>query len=547
MKQRYFLLTALFLGLLSSCYDDEGCYDYTDSVKVKFSNDVTSDYTFMVDTPFEMDAPVTFSKEVTHPDETFTIEWYMNKELVFTGYHLKYKFERGGAYELVLKVIHNETGETYLSDKIAITAKNNFDWGWMILSDMGDGKSNLSFITPKMKATHHIDQQIEGGLGHEPKGIFYYYVNGSIPGVYVAGLPKIIINQGSGNVTLDGNSLQKDMWLADEFEGRKEPDNLEIMGFAFKEDYYVICSKEGDVYMRCVGYDNHTIPYYGKYTAMPYPFDGGSNITYFNSFHNNTYWCADESNCLVYDQLNSRFIIITEAYYSWELPYIPGIVYLRTYDKDFNIPSGVLRVDNMGVGTRCLALGAYEKTNVDPETGGLTHWSKYVSIIDANGSGNYQMHEFSVRDLSSRSHMITQTDQYPFSGRQLLNKKSVIRMSTNFEKNPYLYFTDGDNHLYIYSMQLKKHVLAYTASSRITQISSSPIVCEFVGYGGNSTEPNYRLALAQENGDISIIDVDKSKLVKLMEGFDTDFELKTFSGFGDIKGMVWCTNYQGEY
>ena len=66
------------------------------------------------------------------------------------------------------------------------------------------------------------------------------------------------------------------MWLADEFENRKEPDDLKIMDFAFKEEYYVICSEQGEVYIRTVGSDNKAIPYYGKYGAMPYEFEGGS-------------------------------------------------------------------------------------------------------------------------------------------------------------------------------------------------------------------------------------------------------------------------------
>ena len=112
---------------------------------------------------------------------------------------------------------------------------------------------------------------------------------------------------------------------------------------------------------------------------------------------------------------------------------------------------------------------------------------------------------------------------------------------------PYFYFTDGDKNLYIYSMQMRSHMLAYTAGSCITGISGSPVVCEFYGYGGNSTDPNFRLALSQENGDIAIIDVNTSQMVRLFEGFAPDLELKTFSGFGDVKGMVWCTNYEGEY
>ncbi|WP_290539992.1 PKD-like family lipoprotein [Alistipes sp.] len=542
------LLAGLCIPLLAGgCYRDEGNYDYRDSAKVTFTNGIASDYTFTVDTPFELEAPVKFSKEVENIDESFAIEWYMNREMVYTGRVLKYSFSRGGAYELVIKVINRETGETYISDKISINAKNNFDWGWMVLSDMGDGKSTLSFITPDLKVSHHIDRDlVEGGLGEDPRSIHYYYVLGSIPGVYVAGLPKIIINQGSGSVTLDGNSLQKDMWLADEFEGGKEPDDLHLTDFAFKVKYYALCSREGDVYIRGVGYDNHEIPYYGKYPAMPCHFEGGSRITHFAPFHNVTYWCADEENCILYDEQHGRFIAIVDAY-GWDAVYRPDIVYLKTYDRELEIPSGVLRVDNMGAGTRCLAFGAYEKKDVDPLTGGLSFWSDYLSIIDVNGTGNYQIHEFAVRELTSRSHLISATDQYPFSGAGVLNARSIIRMSSNFEKNPYLYFTDGGRNLYVYSTQLKTHLLAYSAESRITGIYPSPIVCEFYGYGGNSPEPNFRLAVAQELGDIAIVDVSKANMVRLFEGFHPELELKTCSGFGDVKGVVWCTNWKGEY
>lgn len=546
MKRKTILfISILQLLVITGCYDDLGNYDYTNSTKVSFVNSASSDYTFMVGDLFEMDAPINFSTDIGNVDELFTVQWYLNRELIYTGYHLKYQFEKGGTYELILKVINKETNETYISNKYTLTGKNSFDWGWMILSNKGDGKSSLSFINPGLRATHDVENIIEDGLGTDPLGIYYYYVLGSISGSYVSGLPKILINQGSGSVTLDGNSLQKDMWLAHEFENRKEPEGLKIMDFAFKEEYYVICSEQGEVYIRAVGTDNKAIPYYGKYGAMPYEFEGGSRITCFAPFHNVTYWCADEERCILYDEQNARFIGITH-YPQWGAVYTPAIVYFKTYDQDLEVPSGVLRVNNMGAGTRCLAIGAYEKKDV-ASNGGLTFWSNYVSLIDVQGTGNYDLHEFAVKDMDNNSHLITGTDQYGFSGSSLLTPQSVIKMSSNFEKNPYFYFTDGDKNLYIYSMQMRSHMLACTAGSRITGISGSPVVCEFYGYGGNSTDPNFRLALSQENGDIAIIDVNTSQMVRLFEGFAPDLELKTFSGFGDVKGMVWCTNYEGEY
>ena len=533
-------------ALLSSCYEDEGNYDYLQSPQVTFAKAGTTDYTFRVGTDFEMDAPITLSHPVQQIDSVFTIEWYLNRECVFTGYHLKHRFTKGGSYELILKVINNETQETYLSEKYKLTAQNLFNWGWMVLSDRGEGKSALSFIDPDLIATHGIEEGIEGGLGEDPRALHYYYVKGTIAGSNVSGLPKVLVNQGSGSVTLDGNSLQKDMWLADEFENRKEPANLQMKDFAFKVKYYAICSEEGDLYIRGVGYDNHQIPYFGKYPAMPMHFEGGCKISCFAPFTNVNYRCADEYTCLFFDEQNARFIGIADSYL-YDASYMPDIIYLRTYDQDLEVPSGVLRVDQMGAGTRCLAIGAYEKVEVDPESGAVTRGSDYVSLIDVHGTGDYQLHQFSVRGMTIKSHLITATSQEAFSGAKLLTPQSVIRMAGNFEKHPYFYFTDGGRNLYVYSLQLKKHLLAYTAPSRITHISASPVVCEFYGFGGNDPRANFRLALAQEDGSISVVDVQKEKLVRLFEGFNPSLELKTFQGFGNVKDIVWCTNYQGEY
>ena len=62
----------------------------------------------------------------------------------------------------------------------------------------------------------------------------------------------------------------------------------------------------------------------------------------------------------------------------------PAIVYFETYDQDLEVPSGVLRVNDMGAGTRCLAIGAYEKIDV-ASNGGVTFWANYVSLIDVQG------------------------------------------------------------------------------------------------------------------------------------------------------------------
>ena len=128
-----------------------------------------------------------------------------------------------------------------------------------------------------------------------------------------------------------------------------------------------------------------------------------------------------------------------------------------------------------------------------------------------------------------------------------MRDESIVCMSSNFSKNPYFYFTDGDKNLYAYNMKSHTHALVYEAKGRIVKINGSPVVSEFSEYGGHSTSANFRLALAQEGGGISIIDVSPIVMESIFSGILRKAELRYFDGFGDVKGIVWCTNYQGEY
>ena len=71
--------------------------------------------------------------------------------------------------------------------------------------------------------------------------------------------------------------------------------------------------------------------------------------------------------------------------------------------------------------------------------------------------------------------------------------------------------------------------------------------CPFDGYGGNIKDVNWRLAAVQDNGKVSILDVSVKSVLKFMEGTSPKVELKVLDGFGDVKDIVWATNYVGEF
>lgn len=555
MKKRTAILLAFAAVVLAACIEDKSRYDYRQTNEVTFLS-VPEGFSSTFGEEAEYVAPIEFSEPFANEediDKVFEIQWFIGEELVATGYRIRYTFSDVGGFSLVLKVVNRETGETYISDGYSMESKSSIGCGWMILAEKDGGESSLSFISPStLSPMYRLEEMMlpeDESLGTGPKRLFYYYVMGSIPNNYVSGLPKIILNQDSGTVTLDGSNLMKDRWMRDEFQSGAEPEaDFSMSGFAWKRSYYLICTESGNVYMRCMDRTYESIPYYGTYSSMPFDFTGGAHISYFQGFQNVSYWAADEDVALMYDDLNGRFLCFVPGGYGDDYEsYSPKVVYLGNYDKDLVLGAGVPRVDAMGTGTRCIAAGAYEKVYVDPEMGGLEFYPSYLALVDLGGAADYRLFSFTVRPLGAENHVITESSISMFSGGSLLTGESIVRMSSNFEKKPFFYFTDGDRNLYVYSVASGTHRLAYTASSAIISISPSPIVSEFSGYGGNSESFNHRIAVGQEDGSVSILDVSDSRLVQLFEGLSPTLEIKTISGFGEIKDMVWATNYQGEY
>lgn len=555
MKKITIIYLILSVIAAFSCIEDKSRYDYRKTNEVTFLS-VLEGFSSTFGEESEYVAPIEFSEPFENEDEIddiFEIQWFIGEEMVATGYRIKYTFDRVGGFSLIIKVINRETGETYISNGYSIESKSSIGCGWMILTEKEEGESSLSFISPStLMPTFRLEEIMlpEGeSIGTGPKRLYYYYVLGSIPNNYVSGLAKIIVNQSSGTVTLDGSNLMKDKWMRDEFQSGAEPEaDFTMSGFAWKGSYYLICTETGNIYIRCMDRSYDDIPYYGTYSSMPHDFNGGAHISCFQGFQNVSYWTADEECALMYDDLNNRFLGFVAGGYGDDYEsYSPKVVYFSNYDQNLVIGAGIPKANDMGNGTRCIAAGAYEKVNIDPETSGLDFYPSYLALIDLYGSGSYQLYGFTVHPMNADNHIITETYMKPFSGGELLTEDSIVRMSSNFEKNPFFYFTDGGTNLYVYSIAAGGHRLAYTASSNITHICPSPIVSEFNNYGGNSEEFNYRIALGQENGSVSIIDVSNAKMVQLFEGLSPSLEIRELNGFGEIRDMVWATNYQGEY
>ena len=540
----------LLPAVLASCIEDKSSYDYIETNQVTFLDE---SFSVTAGETVNLTAPVSFSKPTEDVDAEFDIVWYLDLKEIARGYRITYDFPRSGGFTLHLKITNRTTGEVFLSDAYPVTAKSSFGWGWMVLTDRGDGESGLSFISPvSLFVSHGLENDIEGGLGSDPRNLFYYNIFGTVANNAILGVPKVLVNQGSGSVTLDGSTLQKDMWLRDEFGGA-EPVDLHIESFGWNRPFYAICTAEGDLYIRDIdSYENKSNAYYGRYSTLPLEFEGGARIGCFQSFPNPLYTSANADGAMAYDELNGRFVALTEGNASNR--YNAGVEYLQYYDSEYVRPAGVRAVNAMGAGSRCLGLSAFQYTGASTE-GTMLRWSEYVALMELDGAGDYCLYTFTVNPLSFGNHVVTESTQTPFAWGSLLDESSVVAMSSNFDEHPFFYFTDGAEKLYVCSVVKDSASgsvsldckLAYTAAAPITHICASPIRCYFQGWGANSTEPNFRLALSQTDGDVSIVDVSYPSLVRLFAGTDVDLEIAVLHGFGDVKGMVWCTNIESEY
>lgn len=557
MKKLLYIFTALCL--LASCIEEKAEFDKNanpDSNKVTFLNKIEG-YSFTAGEEVELTAPITFEKEIASEkeiDELFDIKWYVNEELIAEGYRIKYTFTKSGGYSLVLKIVNRKTGETYLSDVHTVESRSAIGWGWMLLSDR-DGKSSLSFIQPvNFYVSHNIESMADEELGTGPKRLFYYYVRGSIPSSHISGLAKIIVNQESGTVTLNGSTLQKDKWMRDEFQSGSEPEeDFTMTGFSWKDTYYLISTASGNMYMKYVTSEFSSVPFYGTYASMPYTFPIDTKISVLQGFSNVSYWVANEDITLMYDNQNARFLamIAGNGFADNPTPYRPELIEISHYDETKEFDASVPPVNNLGQGTECLALGAYERdAYIEYDTDGETILSqrtnhKYLALLDMGGSKDYKLYQFGVSPMGAGNHNIVEHSIMDFDAP--ISDESVIRFSTDFSTNPYFYFTDGGNKLYVYGMEQKRFMLLYEAEGKITHLSNSPLDCAFDGYGGNSKDANWRLAVVQDNEKVSILDVSTKTVLKFMEGSSPKVELKVVSGFGDVKDIVWATNYVGEF
>jgi hypothetical protein len=180
MTQKHILIFGLITFLLTSCYEDEGNYVYTDINEVSIAD---FPETITIDRFETIEIKPVLSGTLYEDESNYTYEWQINKKVVSTERDLKYLANDNiGNYTLRLSVIdkNNETRSFAVSKLIinsassddgiliASTYKNKVDLSYLRLD-----KQNAAFSKIFYNQTHP-----EETLGTRPRQLYQTYVDG---------------------------------------------------------------------------------------------------------------------------------------------------------------------------------------------------------------------------------------------------------------------------------------------------------------------------------------------------------------------------------
>lgn len=201
IKAIFSVILVFTTGLLCSCVDDPGNYDYKD-IKTMYPIEISG----LEDTTLVILSNVTLAPTVTGLNENAEYEyiWYAypngivgipkrdtlgrEKELTFLM-----NYPSGIDYTLVYEIRDKATGYT-VNEKIKIKGKSEFSTGWFILKDE-NGETDVDFISPEGNVNSDI---LSKATGEKLKGE-------AVKMVYQSGRYYHQTEHEDGTVTLDRN------------------------------------------------------------------------------------------------------------------------------------------------------------------------------------------------------------------------------------------------------------------------------------------------------------------------------------------------------
>lgn len=261
MKKIYIAFLLFIAATTLGCYEDKGNYDYKDINELVISFGDKFNYTINFGEDLEIEPEFNFDIAENSPRYTYT--WYVDGETrpEWNKRNFSWTVDKVIKNKYVsLEVADLQMGIVYMNQSsLNVIGIYENEYSWMILSDV-DGKSRLSYFSC-------LEYDEDKGIFKDVK--FYDDVYTSVNGEELGSGPiaiqehfrqqenwqdeiigNVCIFQESGAVDLNGESFEKEIALAEAFDGGKYPDGAVIYPGTFMDRVDIVSDQKGRLYSR---------------------------------------------------------------------------------------------------------------------------------------------------------------------------------------------------------------------------------------------------------------------------------------------------------
>ena len=308
MRKTIIFLGIVFLWLLNGCYEDKGNYDYAELNTVTVNLKPANSYTIYGYAGEE----VTVVPELTFENPADTLEfdylWKLDTTVISHERILKYTHQGVcNIFTLQLFVTDRKSGQIYYHS-VSLQLDSPYKYGFVILAEKGDGTTALHYLRLEKPEDRYFyytpfynlyaSLYPEDPLGRKP---LYIAENFTTPGN--GGDELTILQEEGGCVTLNGTTLNKEVYLEDEFY-RGYPDGVSPKLLLYGNVADFVIGDNGKVYMRYL-YPKSSQPngfHLSRFINLPFDFDKPNTyidpVSYTHLRAHETRYCTAKFRCI---------------------------------------------------------------------------------------------------------------------------------------------------------------------------------------------------------------------------------------------------------
>lgn len=529
--KKYSILGLLLLaaGMVASCYDDKGNYDYDNLNDIEIGVTPATSSFVMGDT---INIKPELKFKAGQPTDELSYEWTYDSHVISKDKDLNWIVDTVAVNkDLRLAIKDQNTGVTYFgSSAISITSPYTSE-GWLILSEKEDKTSQLTYMRKstdedgnlKCIVTRNLygKSNDQTALGGAPLSMNVHYVN-QFDGEDNTGWVWLAQDGGLGCIDLSGSSYKQEGTLSSMFLGGSYPQGFQPKSVIDLRYLALAVGKDGTAYTRV----KQTDLLYNAGNFLDTPLTrNGKNV----NCDNIAMAPFDEHHgVLIYDRNSARYLHICDAIDSYtSFPsghtvvsaiYSGKVIEPTIEERDYKMVPEFTRFDVMSDVTLHY-VGAYTSAS---------WWGKmgYMSVLEKQGK--FYLQNFTENDFDIYSPDLIQAN--PVSEEEIPGmEKYVNGSSSNLfalcyyqDEFPGLFFTVR-NALYM-SYLTGKSLEPYQFAEFPSPIKS----IDLNNYG------NRYLCVGLENGDVYILSLNSTVLKQVVQGQPVNLSKGV-----DHKNVLW--------